>query len=119
MHFLNGLDYLYNGESGFVGCVGLAASRRIGATAGRAPASAPLSKPVGDKAAMSSPSTKTAPSGSWKSSITSELIVAQSITLSEVCLDGGHVYWLEGRPQEQGRLSDVCPRWLVETGLLG
>ena len=103
MHFLNGLDYLYNGEGGFVGCVGLAASRRIGATAGRAPASAPLSKPVGDKAAMSSPSTKTAPYGSWKSSITSELIVAQSITLSEVCLDGGHVYWLEGRPQEQGR----------------
>src|SRR5262249_27891099 len=40
---------------------------------------------------------------SWKSPITSELIVAQSITLSEVCLDGGHVYWLEGRPQEQGR----------------
>src|SRR5262249_17479458 len=26
-----------------------------------------------------------------------------SITLSELCLDGGHVYWLEGRPQEQGR----------------
>src|SRR5499433_2618346 len=52
---------------------------------------------------MSSPSTKTAPYGSWKSPITSELIVAQSITLSELCLDGGHVYWLEGRPQEQGR----------------
>src|SRR5215470_18800955 len=52
---------------------------------------------------MSSPSTKTARYGSWKSPITSELIVAQSITLSELCLDGGHVYWLEGRPQEQGR----------------
>jgi dipeptidyl aminopeptidase/acylaminoacyl peptidase len=52
---------------------------------------------------MSSPLTKTAPYGSWKSPITSDLIVAQSITLSEVCLDGGHVYWLEGRPQEQGR----------------
>jgi dipeptidyl aminopeptidase/acylaminoacyl peptidase len=52
---------------------------------------------------MSSPSTKTAPYGSWKSPITSDLIVAQSVTLSEVCLDGGHVYWLEGRPQEQGR----------------
>jgi dipeptidyl aminopeptidase/acylaminoacyl peptidase len=52
---------------------------------------------------MSSPSTKTAPYGSWKSPITPDLIVAQSITLSEVCLDGGHVYWLEGRPQEQGR----------------
>jgi dipeptidyl aminopeptidase/acylaminoacyl peptidase len=52
---------------------------------------------------MSSLSTKTARYGSWKSPITSELIVAQSITLSEVWLDGGYVYWLEGRPQEQGR----------------
>src|SRR5258708_8273985 len=54
-------------------------------------------------AAMSSLSTKTARYGSWKSPITSELIVAQSITLSEVWVDGGYVYWLEGRPQEQGR----------------
>ena len=52
---------------------------------------------------MSSPSTKTARYGSWKSPITSELIVAQSVSLSEVWLDGGYVYWLEGRPQEQGR----------------
>ena len=52
---------------------------------------------------MSSSQPKTAPYGSWKSPITSDLIVAQSITLSEVRLDGGHVYWLEGRPQEQGR----------------
>src|SRR4030095_5945484 len=37
---------------------------------------------------------KTAPYGSWKSPITSDLIVAQSITLSEVCLDSGKVYWL-------------------------
>ena len=52
---------------------------------------------------MSSTSKKTAPYGSWKSPITSDLIVAQSITLSEVRLDGGQVYWLEGRPLEQGR----------------
>jgi dipeptidyl aminopeptidase/acylaminoacyl peptidase len=52
---------------------------------------------------MSPPSTKTAPFGSWRSPITSDLIVAQSISLSDVRLDGGHVYWLEGRPQEQGR----------------
>src|SRR6516164_9854255 len=109
MHFLNGLDYLYNGESGFVGCVGLAASRRIGATAGRAPASAPLSKPVGDKAAMSSPSTKTAPYGSWKSSITSELIVAQSITLWSVALDGLQDNGLEGRPQAPARYGVAHP----------
>src|SRR5260370_6894448 len=59
-------------------------------------------------AAMSSLSTKTARYGSWKSPITSELIVAQSITLSEVWLDGGYVYWLEGRPQEKGRNVVVC-----------
>jgi dipeptidyl aminopeptidase/acylaminoacyl peptidase len=46
---------------------------------------------------------KTAPYGSWKSPITSDLIVAQSISLAEVRLDGGTIYWLEGRPQEQGR----------------
>src|SRR5262245_16277173 len=46
---------------------------------------------------------KTASYGSWKSPITSELIVAQSIALSDVRLDNGRVYWLDGRPQEQGR----------------
>ena len=47
--------------------------------------------------------TKTTPYGSWKSPVTSDLIVSQSIALSEVRLDGGDTYWLEGRPQEQGR----------------
>src|SRR5579871_2994256 len=46
---------------------------------------------------------KTAPYGSWKSPITSDLIVAQATMLSDVRIDGDHVYWLEGRPQEQGR----------------
>ncbi|MEN3378523.1 MAG: hypothetical protein V7604_3878, partial [Hyphomicrobiales bacterium] len=46
---------------------------------------------------------KIAPYGSWKSPITSELIVAQSVSLTDVRLDGGNIYWLEGRPQEQGR----------------
>ena len=46
---------------------------------------------------------KTAPYGSWKSPITSDLIVAQSIGLSGVLFDGEAVYWLEARPQEQGR----------------
>ena len=50
---------------------------------------------------------KTAPYGSWKSPITSDLIVAQSIALTEVRLDGGALYWLEGRPQEQGRFAVV------------
>ncbi|MFZ1087751.1 MAG: prolyl oligopeptidase family serine peptidase, partial [Xanthobacteraceae bacterium] len=46
---------------------------------------------------------KTASYGSWRSPITSDLIVAQSIGLSEVRLDGADVYWIESRPQEQGR----------------
>jgi dipeptidyl aminopeptidase/acylaminoacyl peptidase len=54
---------------------------------------------------------KTAPYGSWQSPITSDLIVAQSVTLAEVRLDGEDVYWLEGRPQEQGRLVVVRADW--------
>lgn len=44
-----------------------------------------------------------APYGSWSSPITSDLIVASSIGLGEVFLDGSDVYWLESRPQEGGR----------------
>lgn len=44
-----------------------------------------------------------APCGSWKSPITSDLIVAKSIRLSDVRLDAEHVYWLESRPEEGGR----------------
>jgi dipeptidyl aminopeptidase/acylaminoacyl peptidase len=43
------------------------------------------------------------PYGSWKSPITSELIVSGTIGLSQVALDGQHTYWVEARPQEQGR----------------
>jgi dipeptidyl aminopeptidase/acylaminoacyl peptidase len=49
------------------------------------------------------PTAKTAPYGSWKSPITSDLIVAQSTMLADVRIDGDHIYWLEGRPQERGR----------------
>src|SRR6266849_2385250 len=52
---------------------------------------------------MQMPTAKIAPYGSWKSPITSDLIVAQTTMLSDVRIDGDHVYWLEGRPQEQGR----------------
>ena len=44
-----------------------------------------------------------APYGSWGSPITSDLIVAQSVGLSEIRLDGGDIYWLESRPYEAGR----------------
>jgi dipeptidyl aminopeptidase/acylaminoacyl peptidase len=53
-------------------------------------------------------SIRTAPFGFWRSPITSDLIVAQSIGLSEVQLDrdangGDTIWWLESRPQEGGR----------------
>jgi hypothetical protein len=41
--------------------------------------------------------------GSWKSPITSDLIVAQSVGLSEIRIDGRDIFWLESRPEEAGR----------------
>src|SRR2546423_12735284 len=41
--------------------------------------------------------------GSWKSPITSDLIVKESIGLSQVKLDSQDVYWIEMRPSEGGR----------------
>jgi dipeptidyl aminopeptidase/acylaminoacyl peptidase len=51
---------------------------------------------------------KTSPYGSWRSPVTSDLIVQDSIGIADVfldagSLDGGDVYWLEGRPREAGR----------------
>ncbi len=46
---------------------------------------------------------QTAPYGSWSSPITSDLIVASSIGLGEILLDGEDIFWLESRPQEGGR----------------
>src|ERR1700693_2128049 len=46
---------------------------------------------------------KTAPYGSWKSPITSDLIVKESIGLGQVKMDGNDTYWIEMRPSEGGR----------------
>jgi dipeptidyl aminopeptidase/acylaminoacyl peptidase len=46
---------------------------------------------------------KVAPYGSWKSPITSDLIVQGSIGLAATMLDGRDVYWIEMRPSEGGR----------------
>src|SRR4051812_8096892 len=43
------------------------------------------------------------PYGSWKSPITSDIIAAAVIRLSQVMLDGDDVYWIEQRPSERGR----------------
>jgi len=45
-----------------------------------------------------------APYGSWKSPITSDLIVAETVGLGSVWIDGEDIYWLEMRPTEAGRL---------------
>src|SRR5215204_3792714 len=44
-----------------------------------------------------------APYGSWKSPITSDLIVEGSVGLSQPTFDGDDTYWLELRPKEGGR----------------
>lgn len=64
--------------------------------------------------------TRVAPYGSWKSPITSDLIVKGAVGLNMVALDGADTYWIEVRPSEGGRscivrrtpdgkMSDVTP----------
>lgn len=43
------------------------------------------------------------PYGTWISPITTDLIVADSVGLGQIALDGGDVYWVEMRPLEAGR----------------
>ncbi|MCB9150801.1 MAG: hypothetical protein H6641_18765 [Caldilineaceae bacterium] len=47
------------------------------------------------------PTPQTTPYGSWKSPITSDLIIADSIRLGEPTLADA-IYWLELRPKEGG-----------------
>jgi len=44
-----------------------------------------------------------APYGSWKSPITSDLIVSATVGLGQIALDRGDTYWVELRPSEGGR----------------
>ena len=54
----------------------------------------------------------TAPYGSWKSPITSDLIVSGTISLGQIVLDGDALYWTEGRPSENGR--NTLLKWTEE-----
>lgn len=56
---------------------------------------------------MSAPSV--APYGAWKSSITADMIVGETVGLGQICCDGADIYWTELRPSEQGR-TVVCHR---------
>lgn len=51
-----------------------------------------------------------APYGTWKSPITSDLIVSESITIGQTALDGDDVCWTEMRPEEGGRYVVVRRR---------
>lgn len=53
------------------------------------------------------PPQKTAPYGSWKSPITSDTIVADSISLGSTDILEGTMYWQELRPKEDGRIVVV------------
>ena len=60
------------------------------------------------------------PYGSWKSPITADLIVGETVRLGQIVLDGKDIYWIEMRPSEGGRnvivkhtpdgkLTDITP----------
>src|SRR5437764_7858795 len=44
-----------------------------------------------------------APYGSWRSPVTSQMLVERAVGLSQVVVDGDDVYWNEARPAEAGR----------------
>ncbi len=56
---------------------------------------------------------QTAPYGTWASAITPELMVASNIGLSQPFVFDGALYWMESRPQEQGR-SVIVKRMLQQ-----
>jgi dipeptidyl aminopeptidase/acylaminoacyl peptidase len=49
------------------------------------------------------PASKSSPYGSWKSPITSDLIVSASYGLGDLAVDNQDLYWVESRPSEGGR----------------
>jgi dipeptidyl aminopeptidase/acylaminoacyl peptidase len=53
--------------------------------------------------------------GSWKSPITSNLIVSKTIDIGGITLDNDKIYWLEKRPQEKGR--NVLVGYFNERGI--
>ena len=60
------------------------------------------------------------PYGSWKSPITSDIIVSETVELGYPFIDGDTIYWIEMRPAEKGRyvivkqapdgITDITPQ---------
>src|SRR4051812_42527584 len=48
-----------------------------------------------------------APYGSWRSPISSQSLVRGAIRFGDVATDDETLYWVEGRPEEQGRYAIV------------
>src|SRR5438445_9584529 len=57
---------------------------------------------------------RVAPYGRWESPISAEQVAERTIAYDDVRLDGEAVYWLESRPQEEGRTALV--RWTSGAG---
>jgi dipeptidyl aminopeptidase/acylaminoacyl peptidase len=57
---------------------------------------------------------KTAPYGSWESPISAKMEGSSALRLSEAKIVKGTIYWLEGRPNEGGRVALMS--WTKETG---
>jgi dipeptidyl aminopeptidase/acylaminoacyl peptidase len=55
-----------------------------------------------------------APYGCWDSPIGAEQVAARTIAYDDVRIDGEALYWLESRPQEEGRTALV--RWAPDAG---
>ena len=49
------------------------------------------------------PAKRKAPYGSWKSPITTDLMLSESVGLGEIQIFQNEIYWIETRPREQGR----------------
>jgi dipeptidyl aminopeptidase/acylaminoacyl peptidase len=47
--------------------------------------------------------TRTAPYGTWASPLSAAGVAAGGLRLSAVAIDGEAIYWVEGRPREEGR----------------
>lgn len=54
------------------------------------------------------------PYGRWESPISAEQVAERTIAYDDVRVDGEAVYWLESRPQEEGRTALV--RWTPNVG---
>src|SRR5437660_2464732 len=54
------------------------------------------------------------PYGCWDSPISAEQVAARTTAYDDVRIDGEAVYWLESRPQQDGRTALV--RWAPDTG---